>query len=84
MQTFQSIQQLNIQMSHIYVLRLFTMLVYIREYVSFCILHNLSSTAVNGDIFIKNLQGVPLHFHTYSCKHQTATYIMRLFWVDIA
>ena len=31
--------------------------VIIREYVSFGILHNLNSTAVNGDIFIKNLRG---------------------------
>jgi hypothetical protein len=37
------------------------------------ILHNLNSTAVNEDIFIKNLQ--PLHLHTYSCKYETATYL---------
>ena len=30
---------------------------YIREQVSFGILHNLDSTAVNGDILVKNLQG---------------------------
>ena len=43
-----------------------------------------SSAAVNGDIFIKNLQGVPLHLNTYTCKYQTATYLMRFFGVDFA
>ena len=34
--------------------------------VSFGILHNLNSTAVNGDIFIKNLQGGTFAFeHLY-------------------
>ena len=35
----------------------------------FGILHSLNSTAVNGDVFIKNLQGVPLHLNTYTCKY---------------
>jgi hypothetical protein len=48
------------------------------------ILYNLISTAVNGDIFIKNLQGVSLHLNTYTCKYQTATYLIRFSWIDIA
>jgi hypothetical protein len=40
--------------------------IYIREQVSFGILHSLNSTAVNGDVFIKNLQGGTFAFeHLY-------------------
>jgi hypothetical protein len=39
----------------------------------------MNSTAVSGDIFIKNLQGVPLHLNTYIWKYKTATYLMRVF-----
>jgi hypothetical protein len=28
-------------------------------------------------------KGVPLHLNTYTCKYQTATYLMRFSWVDI-
>ena len=39
---------------------------YIREQVRFGILHSLNSTAVNGDVFIKNLQGGTFAFeHLY-------------------
>ena len=71
---------------HLYVLKLLIMLEIslitvkkIREYVSCGILHNLNSTAVNEDIFIKIL-----HLHTYSCKYETATYRKRFVVVDIA
>jgi hypothetical protein len=33
---------------------------------------------------LKILKGVPLHFNTYTCKYQTATYLMRFVVVDIA
>ena len=48
MQTFHSIWILNIQLRHLYVLNLLNKK-YIREEVSFGILHNVNSTAVNED-----------------------------------
>ena len=72
MQTFHSIYLLNIQLRHIYMLQLLIILeirlitVILREQVSFGILHNLNSTAVNGDILIKNVQGRTFAFaHLY-------------------
>jgi hypothetical protein len=35
------------------------------------------------DIFIKNLQGVPLHLHTYSCKYEKFTYLVSFLGADI-
>ena len=32
---------------------------------------------------LKIFKGVPLHLNTYTCKYQTATYLMRFSWVDI-
>jgi hypothetical protein len=46
------------------------------------ILHSLNSTAVNGDVFIKNLQAGTFAFeHLYS---QILDSLMRFFVVDIA
>ena len=46
-------------------------------------LHNLNSTAVNGVIFIKNLQGGTFAFEHLYLQYQTATYLMSFFLVDI-
>jgi hypothetical protein len=52
--------------------------------VSFGIVHSLNSTAVNGDVFIKNLQGGTFAFeHLYS-QILDSHNLMRFFVVDIA
>ena len=53
-----------------------------REYVSFGILHNLNSTAVKGDIFIKNLQGSTFGFEHLEISDSHIPY--EVCWVDIA
>ena len=86
MQTFHSIQLLNIQLRHIYVLKLLIMLeinlitVIHKKIGKVCILNNLNSTAVNGNIFIKNLQGGTFAFeHLYlQISHSNIPY--EFFW----
>jgi hypothetical protein len=44
------------------------------------IISNLNTYICLSCIIFK---GVPLHLNTYTCKYQTATYLMRFSWVDI-
>ena len=46
-------------------------------------LHNLNSTAVNGVIFIKNLQGGTFAFEHLYLQISDSTYLMSFFGVDI-
>ena len=51
-----------------------------REQVSFGELHNLNSTAVNGDIFIKHLQGGTFAFEHLSLQISDINIPYEVFW----